>query len=117
MIEDDCDVRGLTVEVLEGLGYTVIAASDADAARDALTSGVSVDLVLTDVVLPGGTNGPQFVEEARLKRPDLKVIFMSGYPADAALQTGVLGRGKRLIDKPFRRRELARSLREMLEFG
>jgi CheY-like chemotaxis protein len=114
VIEDDPDVRDLAVRMLEGLGHGVIDVPDAASAHKVLADGKQVDLVLSDVVLPGGTGGPEFAEEARTTRPDLKIIFMSGYPAEAAKRDGFLGSDKVLLTKPFSRHELAQALRDAL---
>jgi PAS domain S-box-containing protein len=114
VIEDDPDVLNLTVQILEGLGYRTIAVVDAGAAHKVLAEGQTVDLVLSDVVLPGGVSGPEFAEEARATDPDLKVIFMSGYPAEPSRRNGLLGSEDVLINKPFKRQELAKALRESL---
>jgi PAS domain S-box-containing protein len=115
VIEDDPDVRNLAVQMLEGLGYRVIDVPDAASAHKVLADGTEVDLVLSDVVLPGGISGPEFAEEARTTYPDLKIIFMSGYPAEAAKRKGFLGSDKVLLNKPFQRLRLAKVLREALD--
>jgi PAS domain S-box-containing protein len=115
VVEDDSDVRALAVAMLEGLDYRTIDVGDAAAAREALADGQAVDLVLSDVVLPGGISGPEFAEQACTTHPDLKIIFMSGYPAEAARRNGVLGSDKVLLNKPFQRRQIARALREALD--
>ncbi len=63
------------------------------------------------MVLPGGMSGPEFAEEAARRDPSLKIVFMSGYPAEAAIRNGLLGSGRQLSNKPFRRRQLAQALR------
>jgi len=115
VIEDDRDVRAVAVKMLEDLDYKVIDVAAAEEAWTVLADGVTVDLVLSDVVLPGGTSGPAFAEEALRRYPRLKVIFISGYPAEAALRNGFLGSGKVLLSKPFRREELAKALREAFD--
>ncbi len=115
VIEDDRDVRALAVRMLEDLDYRVIDVPDAVAAHEALADGNPVDLVLSDVVLPGGTSGPEFAEQARTTYPDLKIIFISGYPAEAAKRNGFLGPGNVLLNKPFQRLQLAKALRDALD--
>jgi len=115
VIEDDPDVRALAVRMLESLGYEVIHVDVAAGARDVLAAGTSVDLVLSDVVLPGGISGPEFAEEARLTYPELKFVFMSGYPAEAANSKGFLISGQVLLNKPFQRSKLAQVVREALD--
>ena len=114
LLEDDADVRSLTVELLRQLSYQVIDVADAAAAHEALARAPRVDLVLSDVVLPGGTSGPEFVEEACARHPGLRVVFMSGYPAEAAKRNGFLGSDRVLLNKPFQMAKLARTLREVL---
>jgi CheY-like chemotaxis protein len=113
--EDDRDVSALVVGVLEGLNYRVIDAADAASAHEVLANGTPVDPVLSDVVLPGGTSGPGFAEQVRKNDPDLKIIFMSGYPAEAAKRAGFLDSGQVLLNKPFQRPQLVTALRAMLD--
>jgi len=115
VIEDDPDVRALSVQLLENLDYRVIDVPDAAAALDVLASGTLVNLVLSDVVLPGGTSGPEFAVQARERFPGLGIIFMSGYPAEAAMRNGFLGPDSVLLNKPFERLQLARALRQALD--
>ena len=114
VVEDDEDVRVLASQVLEGLGYRVIAVADANAARGVVKER-DIDLVLSDVVLPGGTSGTEFAEELHAQKPQLGVIFMSGYPAAAAKRNGFLGSDKVLLNKPFQRRQLAEAVRTALD--
>ena len=112
LIEDDPNVRALMEKMVTGLGYSVIGASDAAGARAVLNSNEKIDLVLSDVVLPGGTSGPEFAKEARAQFPDLGVIFMSGYPAEAAEHNEFSDVGRILLNKPFQRQQLATVLRD-----
>ena len=116
LLEDDDDVRALAVRILEGMGYRVIAAARAEAAEEALARAERVDLLLSDVVLPGVMNGPDFARKAREIKPSLKILFMSGYPAEAARRNGFadLG-GAPLLKKPLERRQLAEALHEALQ--
>ncbi len=114
VIEDDSEVRAMTVKMVEGLGYRVVDVPEATAARAVLENGAAVDLILSDVVLPGGVSGPQFAREVALQFPDLAVVFMSGYPAEAAMRDGVLDADTRLLNKPFQKQALAAVLREAL---
>ena len=115
VVEDDRDVRDLAVKVLGGLGYRVIDVPDAASAHKVLADGQPVDLVLSDVVLPGGTSGPEFAEQTCATHPGLKVIFMSGYPAEAAKRNNFLGSDKVLLNKPFQRQQLAKAVRDELD--
>ena len=99
VVEDEALVRLLVVQVLEEAGYAVREAAEARSALELLRSGEFIDLVVTDVGLPG-VNGKQLVDQARGLRPDLKILFMTGY-ADSALLDDVLPEGVDLITKPF----------------
>ncbi len=114
LIEDEAEVRQLEIQMLEDLGYRVIAAADAAQAHDALKRQ-RPDLILSDVVLPGGISGPEFVAEARALYPDLNVIFMSGYPAEALGDKTPLRKDDVLITKPFQFDDLANHLRGALD--
>jgi signal transduction histidine kinase/CheY-like chemotaxis protein len=114
VVEDDPDLRVLADNMLVELGYVVITAPSAREAVEALESQ-AVDIILSDVVLPGGTSGPKFIAEARVGRPGLKVVFMSGYPADAIGEGKTLRIEDVLIQKPFNMRDLAHALHEALK--
>ena len=130
VLEDALAVRALAVAMLEDLGYSVLAACDAEAAAKTMAersgtersgaerSGAErsgIDLLLTDVALPGGKSGPDFADEAKRRWPGLKVLFMSGYPAEALAHQGKLGEDIPLLSKPFRKVELAHWVREELD--
>jgi CheY-like chemotaxis protein len=76
-----------------------------------------IDLLLTDVTLPGGKSGPDFAEEAKRRSPGIKVLFMTGYPAEALARHDKLGQGVALLSKPFRKASLAQMVRQVLEHG
>jgi CheY-like chemotaxis protein len=114
VVEDDDDVRALTVALLRGFGYTVIEARDAGEALSVLGPSGRVDLLLSDVVLPGGTTGPELAIEARRRQPDMKILFMSGYAEDMLADHGDAIPGADLLRKPFRKADLARKLRAVL---
>jgi len=117
VVEDDPSVRELARQVLTPLGYKVLAAAGGD---DALRTSDSydgpVDLLLTDVVMPG-MNGTRLAEALRAKRPGIKVLFMSGYAHDALSTQGMLELGVAMIQKPFRTIALARRVRQVLDSG
>ena len=115
VIEDDFDVRDLVAKLLKSLGYRVVVVASAAAAQKVLAEGPPVDLMLSDVVLPGGISGPEFAKQARASHPGLKIIFMSGYPAEAARRAGFLGGDSVLLMKPFEMQKLAKALREALD--
>ena len=109
------DVRQLAVKLVTSLGYQVIDVPEAASAWTVLERGDQIDLVLSDVVLPGGTSGPEFAEAARERFPDLKIVFMSGYAAEAAKHNGFLDPDQVILNKPFQRSELAQALYEALD--
>jgi hypothetical protein len=115
VIDDEPTVRMLMVEVLDELGYAVMEAQDGPSGLRILTSDARVDLLITDVGLPGGMNGRQVADAARERRPDLKVLFVTGYAENAAIGNGLLEGGMRVITKPFVMSALGEKVREMLE--
>jgi CheY-like chemotaxis protein len=117
VLEDDDDVRTYSVDILRELGYRVIEAHDGPSALGLLQRQVRVDLLFTDVVLPGGMTGAQVAQQARAARPDLKVLFTTGYARNAIVHHGRLDKGVRLITKPFGSSELASKVRDVLDEG
>ena len=115
VLEDDDDVRTFSVEVLRTLGYRVIEAHDGPSALRLLERQTRVDMLFSDVVLPGGMTGAQVAEHARELRPQLKVLFTTGYARNAIIHHGRLDKGVRLITKPFSSGELAAKIRDALD--
>ena len=115
VVEDDSLVRDLVVLQLRDLGYNVIEAVDGPHAHNLLDSGAQVDLLLTDVVMPGGMTGRQLAEAARRKRPALKTLYTSGYTENSIIHQGKLDPGVNFLSKPFRKRDLAIKIREVLD--
>jgi PAS domain S-box-containing protein len=114
--EDDDDVRAYTVEVLRELGYRVLEAHDGPSALRLLERQEGkVDLLFTDVVLPSGMTGAILAKEARTLRPDLRILFTTGYARDAIVHHGRLDPGVELITKPFAYADLAARVRDMLD--
>lgn len=113
VVEDDDDVRTVVICQLERLGYSIIEARDARTALQLLNEGNAIDLLFTDVVMPGGMSGPELAIEARSLRPNLRVVFTSGY-TEAAIENGQIGRLGSLLHKPYRRAELAQKIRDAL---
>jgi signal transduction histidine kinase/CheY-like chemotaxis protein len=113
LVEDDPSVRILVLEVLTELGYKTLEAGDAKTAIPLLESDQRIDLLVSDVGLPG-MNGRQLAEIARQKRPDLGVLFITGYAENAAERAGFLGAGMEMITKPFALENLAVKIREMM---
>jgi PAS domain S-box-containing protein len=113
VVEDEPGVRAFTTEALTELGYTVLAAQDGAAALRLLDSHPEVDVLFTDVVMPD-MNGRRLADEALARRPDLKVLFTTGYTRNAVVHNGVLDKEVALIGKPFTVEALAHKLREVL---
>jgi PAS domain S-box-containing protein len=114
LVEDDELVRRHAESQLGSLGYGVIAAATGPQALEVLRGNAAVDLLFSDVVMRGGMNGPELAQAARRLRPGLPVLFTSGYTEDAILHQGRLGAGVDLLNKPYRRDELAAKLRQVL---
>jgi PAS domain S-box-containing protein len=115
VLEDDDDVRAYSVEILRELGYRVIEAHDGPSALRLLERQFRVDLLFTDVVLPGGMTGAQVAAKARGAKPELKVLFTTGYARNAIVHHGRLDPGVQLITKPFSMSDLATRVRDVLD--
>jgi PAS domain S-box-containing protein len=115
VVEDDADVRSLAVILLGDLGYAVLEAGNGKSALELLAENSRINLILTDMVMPGGLNGRALAREAQRISPGIPVVFMSGYTEKAAARDGKIGAGEIMIQKPFRRMELARKLRQALD--
>jgi two-component system, cell cycle sensor histidine kinase and response regulator CckA len=113
LVEDQHQVRSLLVSVLETAGYRVLAAADGEAAA-ALADDHPLDLMLTDVVMPG-VSGPELARELRRDRPDLSVVYMSGYAAGGLPGAGDPGAGDAFLQKPFSMQELLTAVRDALD--
>jgi PAS domain S-box-containing protein len=112
--EDDEEVRTTVVETLKELGYRVLTAHDAVSALSVIESGVSVDLLFTDVVMPGTLRSPELARKAKERLPGIAVLFTSGYTENAIVHGGRLDFGVELLSKPYSRETLARKLRQVL---
>jgi len=115
VVEDEAALSRFVVTLLEGLGYAVVAVSDGEQAIAALNGAEPIDLLLSDVVLPGDLSGPRLAQEIEKRRPAVKVLFMSGYAEDFHSNEGSLWPGCDLLHKPFRKIELARAVRDTLD--
>jgi CheY-like chemotaxis protein len=114
VVEDDSAVRGTIVEMLSELGYRVLEARDAQSALVIIESGVPIDLLFTDVVMPGPLRSPDMARKAQERLPGLAVLFTSGYTEDAIVHGGRLDDGLELLSKPYSREALARKIRHIL---
>ncbi len=113
VVEDDPSVRLLIRDVLEEVGYAAIEASDGPEAIPILASDMPIDLMISDVGLPG-MNGRQLADTARLHRPDLPILFVTGYAENAAIRSGFLGTNMAMITKPFSLDDLGQKIDEIL---
>ena len=115
VVDDETSVRMVVADVLGDLGYTALEAADGAAGLAILRSGVHIDLLVTDVGLPGGLNGRQVADAARELRPGLKVLFITGYAETAVLSHGRLDPGMHILTKPFAIDALADRMRSLIE--
>ena len=115
VVEDDDGVRSVSVETLTDLGYRVLEAADGTMALRVLEHAGHIDLLFTDVVLPGGMTGADVAAQARTLRPDIKVLFTTGYARNAIFHHGRIDKGVQLITKPFTLKQLAEKVRAVLD--
>ncbi|OLS60285.1 Blue-light-activated protein [Pseudomonas putida] len=114
IVDDEPSVRMLLMDALGDLDYSLIEAGDSLSGLKVLRSDVHIDLLITDVGLPGGMNGRQMADAGRVVRPDLKVLFITGYAETAAIGEGQLEPGMQVLTKPFALEALAERVREMI---
>ena len=114
-IDDEPTVRALMADVLTEAGYRVLDADDGPSGLAVLQSSARIDLLVTDVGLPGGMNGRQVADAARAIRPGLRVLFVTGYAENAAVGNGHLDPGMEVITKPFPMASLTSKVAEMLD--
>ncbi len=115
VVDDEASLRMLIVEVMQGLGYATLEAGDGADALRILESNQRIDLLLTDVGLPGGMNGRQVADAARTLRAGLKVLFITGYAENAVLSHGHLAPGMHVMTKPFEMDALAKRVKTLIE--
>nr|WP_209735539.1 PAS domain-containing sensor histidine kinase [Methylobacterium sp. PvP109] len=115
IVDDEPTVRMLVTDVLEDLGYTAIEAADSVGGLRVLQSDARIDLLITDVGLPGGLNGRQMADAGRVGRPDLKVLFITGFAENALFDNGQLEPGMSVLTKPFAVDTLAARIRELIK--
>ena len=115
VVEDNLDVRLTVMATLRGLGYRIVEAGTGAEALEVLEANNTVRLMITDVVMPGGMNGPQLAEQVREKWPNIKMLMMSGYPREALSRNGTMSSRISFIAKPFRNQDLARRVRDILD--
>ena len=115
VVDDEPTVRMLVAEILHELGYQCIEAADGASGLKLLQSDARIDLLVSDVGLPGGMNGRQMADAARIDRPDLKVLFITGYAENAVVGNGQLDPGMHVMTKPFAMEALGTRIRELIE--
>ena len=114
VVEDDDLVRTFVVGQIQSLGYVALSAVNADAALVIINSAQTIDLLLTDMIMPGSMNGRQLSDAARRRRPSLRVLFTYGYTENTVIHYGRLDAGVLLLAKPYRKSDLARMIRAAL---
>jgi CheY-like chemotaxis protein len=117
VVEDDALVRKYVLTQIRSLGYSTLEACNAAEALLVIDSAADIDLLFTDVIMPGAMNGRHLVDEALKRRPSLKTLFTSGYTENAIVHHGRLDSGVLLLAKPYRKPELARMIRMALDNG
>ena len=115
VVEDDEVVRATTADILRELGYSVLTASNADGALAIIESGVSIDVLFTDIVMPGKLRSTELARIAQQKLPRIVVLFTSAYMENLMMQGGMLDKGIDILNKPYSHEELARKLRHILQ--
>jgi PAS domain S-box-containing protein len=115
LVDDDRPVRRAVALLLANLGYDVVEAGDGPEALAQLENGEPFDLLLTDIVMPGGMSGLDLAQRARKRRPDLKILLTSGYTDTAMLAQGILQPSDQILSKPYRKAELAEKVRSTLD--
>ncbi len=114
MVDDEPSVRMLVTDVLSDLGYTAVEAADGAGGLKVLQSDARIDLLVTDVGLPNGLNGRQMADAARVSRPGLKVLFITGYAESTLLTDGQMEPGMAVLTKPFAVDALASRIRDLI---
>jgi signal transduction histidine kinase/CheY-like chemotaxis protein len=114
VVEDDEEVRGTVVETLADLGYRVLTARDAQAGLTVVESGIPIDVIFTDVVMPGPLKSREMARRAQERLPGLAVLFTSGYTENSIVHGGKLDAGVELLSKPYTREALARRIRHVI---
>ena len=115
VVDDEPAIRMLIGEVLEDIGYATIEAETGPEGLKQLQSDARIDLVISDIGLPGGMNGRQMIDAARQARPDLKVLFITGYAENAVIGNGILGPREHILTKPFTLADLGDKVRAIIE--
>jgi PAS domain S-box-containing protein len=115
VVEDDTIVLGFAAERLTSLGYRIIVSANGKEALDAIRSNLDIELLFTDVVMPGGMSGPELAVAARELQPNLKILYTSGYAENAFVNRELMDNSVRLLHKPYSRTQLAERIRMVLK--
>jgi CheY-like chemotaxis protein len=115
VVEDNPKLRQVVIKQLTDLNYRVAEAENAGAALDLLDGGLAVDLLLSDIVMPGEMDGCALAREFTARCPGVRVLLTSGFPGERLIDAAGLGADVRLLSKPYRKRDLARTIREVLD--
>lgn len=115
VVEDDENVRRITVSILTDQGYEIVSAVDGNEAIEHLKGDTVFGLLFTDVILPGGLNGVDIAKQAEQLQPNIKVLYTTGYAENSILHSGRLDRSVTLLNKPYRRAELLEQVRLVLD--
>jgi CheY-like chemotaxis protein len=114
VVEDDSLVRRFVLAQIKSLGYVTVEAVNATEALVVIDSPQKIDLLFTDMIMPGSMNGRQLADAALQRRPELKILFTSGYSNEVIIHHGHLDAGVLLLAKPYRKSDLARMIRAAL---
>lgn len=117
VVEDDPNLQLTVIDTLSSLGYRVLKADNGERALAIVQSGIPIDMLFTDVVMPGSVPATELARQAKQLLPNIEVLFTSGYPRDAIVHEGRLDAGVELLSKPYRSNQLARRVRHMLSNG
>jgi PAS domain S-box-containing protein len=115
VVEDDHAVQAAAIDILRELGYRILQADNGEQALAIIRSGAAIDMLFTDVVMPGAVRSPELARQAKALMPGIAVLFASGYTQDAFAEGGAHDAGIHLLHKPYRREQLARTIRELLD--
>jgi len=115
VLEDEPALRRLVATHLENLGYSVVSVANGEEALSEIESMESIDLLLSDVMLPGGLSGREVATEMKRRRPEVKILLMSGYAKEILTDEDPMGSSDTLLNKPFQLTELACKIRMMLD--
>ena len=115
VVDDEADLLQLASQYLTDLGYLIYQAENATRALEILSEEINIDMLFSDVVMPGGINGYQLAQQATIQRPGLKVLLSSGFTSKTIAQNGLAKFSELLLNKPYHKAELAQRIRRVLD--